>query len=244
MIEDSTDGRSYLKPLTYKGDVLTQTWVDSRVLATLVRWMEKNGVYPMTMSDVARKPLELLMEFLVDKGEVELVDDTAEARTLLMMRFKVNLNRGGRGEKNVLHNQILTGERQELGDRLQRQRVVATATVPAGRSSLSQITEEAIRVYKELERQEHGGIRQDSHIQLSEEDIAKITDPTISKEEYEERYSAMSPEDKKKVDEMNARYLAKKRQALVVEGEVANQKSYDEKLGAFMSSIKKEESHE
>ena len=38
--EDSTRGSSLINPLNYKGDVLVQVWVDSRVLATLCRWLD------------------------------------------------------------------------------------------------------------------------------------------------------------------------------------------------------------
>ena len=72
--EDSTKGSSLIQPITYKGDMLTQAWIDSRVIATLVNWMEKNEIYPRTMSEVARRPLEMLVESLVKNGEVQMIE--------------------------------------------------------------------------------------------------------------------------------------------------------------------------
>jgi len=116
--EDSTKGSSVIQPLNYKGDVLSQVWMDSRLLATLANWMDKNGVYPRFMSEIIREPLRMLVEQLVSNGEIEMVDDTVAARDSLSRRFRIDLNRGGRGGKNVLHNQILTDKRIELGEKL------------------------------------------------------------------------------------------------------------------------------
>lgn len=109
--EDSTRGSSLINPISYKGDVLVQVWMDSRVLATLCKWLEGNGEYPRFLSHVIRMPLEMLAAHMVDKGEVEIVDDTIEARTLLEGRFHVSLNKGKRGKKNLLHNVVLSSRR-------------------------------------------------------------------------------------------------------------------------------------
>jgi len=116
--EDSTDGGSLINPLNYKGDVLVQVWMDSRVLATLCRWLEGGGTYSRFMSQVVRIPLETLASHLVDNDEVEMVDSTSEARDLLVRRFGIKLNRGGRGEKNILHNITLTDKRDELTEKI------------------------------------------------------------------------------------------------------------------------------
>lgn len=115
--KDSTQGRSRIDPLNYKGDVLTQAYVDSRVLATLCLWLERTGLIPRSLSDVARRPLELLFEHLVETDSIEPIDDTAQARELLQSRFRVGLNRGGRGLKNVMHNTVLSSMRQGLGEK-------------------------------------------------------------------------------------------------------------------------------
>jgi hypothetical protein len=116
---DSTKGSSMINPLNYKGDVLVQVWVDSRVLATIVRWMDSKGNYPRFMSQGVRRPLEVLTGFLVDNEEVEMVEDTDEARNILTRRFNIDLNRGGRGTKNITHNLALSDRRNDLGERLQ-----------------------------------------------------------------------------------------------------------------------------
>lgn len=116
--EDSTKGRALMNPINYKGDVLTQVWIDSRLLASLAVWMEKNGNYPRFLSEIVRGPLVVLAETLVDGGEMEMIEDTVKAREMLENRFRITLNKGGRGERNVLHNQILSERRKELGERI------------------------------------------------------------------------------------------------------------------------------
>ncbi len=116
--EDSTKGASILKPINYKGDILTQCWIDSRILATLNNWLEANGYRPRSLSDLVRRPLEVLVEHLVSSGQAKMIEDTNDARNMLQAMYRIKLNRGGRGGKNILHNQILTDERKELGERV------------------------------------------------------------------------------------------------------------------------------
>ena len=68
--EDSTKGNSLINPLNYKGDVLVQVWVDSRVLATLCGWLDDKGTYTRYMSQVVRRPLEVLVDLLDRKSVV------------------------------------------------------------------------------------------------------------------------------------------------------------------------------
>lgn len=113
---DSTKGASIIDPRDYKGDVLTQVWVDSRILATLCRWLEQGDTIPKYMSEIVREPLRILVEHLVKGGDVEMVEDTSEAREMLNRRFRVDLNKGGnRGKKNIVHNQVLTDRRIDRG---------------------------------------------------------------------------------------------------------------------------------
>lgn len=115
---DSTSGGSLINPVNYKGDVMVQVWMDSRVLATICRWMENEGEIPRFLSHVVRIPLEMLADHLVEDGKVEMVDDTLEARILLEGRFHVNLNKGRKGMKNLMHNVTLSGRRgTDLGSR-------------------------------------------------------------------------------------------------------------------------------
>lgn len=116
--EDSTKGKALMNPISYKGDVLTQVWIDSRLLASLAVWMERNGNYPRFLSEIVRRPLVVLAETLIDGGEMEMIEDTVKARDMLENRFRITLNKGGRGERNVLHNQILSERRKELGERI------------------------------------------------------------------------------------------------------------------------------
>ncbi len=159
--QDKTGGTSKINPLNYKGDVLTQTWIDSRVLASLTVWMEKVGYRPRTLSDVARKPLEVLLEFLVESGDAEMVESTADARSLLQNKFRVSLNRGSRnsraddvrGGKNILHNTVLSGRRQELGERMSQGQVFNDAQrpiMPGARSDNSAIVNKLVMDYERL----------------------------------------------------------------------------------------------
>jgi len=113
-VEDSTKGRSDLNPKNYKGDVFVQVWLDSRRLATLLVGLEQSGFYPRFMSEVVREGLYALVENLVENKVVEMVDDTREARAMLEGRFKISLNSGGRGLKNVMHNLILSDRRKKV----------------------------------------------------------------------------------------------------------------------------------
>ena len=150
--EDSTRGSSLINPLNYKGDVLVQVWMDSRVLATLTNWLEKSGAYPRFMSESVRRPLESLAAHLVDTGQVEMVDDTVTARALLENRFRVTLNKGERGGKNILHNQILSDKRVELAEQANfndvQKLVSAKKRVPAD------ILAAAVKKYNEIAEQE------------------------------------------------------------------------------------------
>jgi hypothetical protein len=152
--EDSTKGNSIVKPLNYKGDMLTQTWVDSRVLATLSKWLIDNGYYPRSLSDVARRPLEILVEFLSESGKVEMVQTTHEAREHLSNRYRVNLNRGGRGQKNVLHNQILSDKREELGEKVASGQKFVDVSVPTAKRNLPIDIDRAVELYKAIQERE------------------------------------------------------------------------------------------
>jgi hypothetical protein len=146
--EDSTRGSSLINPLNYKGDVLVQVWVDSRVLATLCRWLDGLGLYSRFMSQVVRRPLEVVAETLVKNGEVEIVEDTGSARMMLEGRFGLVLNRGGRGTNNVMHNITLSARRGELEERVKKDKVVNDVSrIPRRRNPM---VEQAMDKFKEL----------------------------------------------------------------------------------------------
>jgi hypothetical protein len=144
---DSTKGMSLINPINYKGDVLVQVWVDSRVLATLCRWIDSNEGYVRFMSQVVRRPLEVLAEMLVKNGQVEIVESTVEARKMLERRFGVNLNPGKRGTKNVLHNMTLSERGEELSEELRNSKGLRQRSVE---KKVDPRVEEALRIYKEL----------------------------------------------------------------------------------------------
>jgi hypothetical protein len=114
-VEDSTKGAALLNnPKRYKGDVMVQVWMDSRVLATISRWLDQEGMFTRFMSEVVRDSLKLFCDFLVDTREVDMTEDTKEARDLLVRKYRVNLNVDGRGLKNAVHNQLLSDRKNVL----------------------------------------------------------------------------------------------------------------------------------
>lgn len=151
--EDSTKGKSVLNPLNYKGDVLVQVWMDSRVLATMTRWMDLKGERAFHMSQAVRRPLEVMVEFLVSSGDVQIVEDTIEAREMLIRRFNVDLNRGGRGNKNVLHNITLSDRRAELGKLLEKRRE-NDIDRPSKGNKMQELIDKAISIYDSPEIEE------------------------------------------------------------------------------------------
>jgi hypothetical protein len=184
-VVDSTKGSSMINPLNYKGDVLVQVWVDSRVLATIVRWMDSKGNYPRFMSQGVRRPLEVLTGFLVDNGEVEMVEDTDEARTILTRRFNIDLNRGGRGTKNVTHNLALSDRRNDLGERIQASSRINDVSRPMrGQNdpNIAALVEEAKRVYKE---KYPDGEKEVNHYdyETSKEEVKRVDDNKVVKSE-------------------------------------------------------------
>ena len=119
--EDCTDGGfSILNPITFKGDALIQVWMDSRELATISEWLDKNGYRTRFMSEVVKEGLHILCEDLVSGGEVNMIEDTIIARRMIEDKYNICLNPrtakskitgnrdSRRGEKNALHNIILS----------------------------------------------------------------------------------------------------------------------------------------
>ena len=164
---DSTKGSSLINPLNYKGDVLVQVWIDSRVLATLTRWMDLKGEYALHMSQAVKRPLEVMAEFLVSQGDVEIVDDTAEARSMLMRRFNIDLNRGGRGSKNVAHNLALSDRRADLGRLLEKRRV-EDVNVPK-KSNIDELVNKAIQMFDSPEVEERMRVLREKEAQEAAE---------------------------------------------------------------------------
>ena len=188
---DSTKGNSLINPLNYKGDVLVQVWVDSRLLATLCRWMDGKGTYPRFLSHVVKRPLEVLTGFLVDNGEVEIVDDTAAARRMLESRFGLELNKGGRGGKNVLHNLTLSDRRGELGEKIREEKKGTDAY--SQRRIKSPLLDRAMEVYENLQ-----GVQGNSIIG----ELSALKERDSSPEEIAEHIKRADEEENKKLDEL------------------------------------------
>ena len=110
---DSTRGKSMIDPKSYKADVYCQSWLNSRMLATLSVWLDNNGLVTRHLSDVVRLTMDQVLRHIVDNGSVQLIEDTKEARELLEMKYRVNLNPNNRGEKNLIHNMTLDERRRE-----------------------------------------------------------------------------------------------------------------------------------
>lgn len=118
MNEDETRGSGKISPRHYKGDVITQVWLDSRMLATLSVYLDTEGVMTRFLSEVVREILEMVVANLVRDDRVKMIEDTDDARNMLQTRYRLNLNPRNRkgdliGGKNLAHNQILSGRKVE-----------------------------------------------------------------------------------------------------------------------------------
>lgn len=111
--EDSTKGKSFMRPITYKGDALVQVWVDSRQLAMLSEWLDGRGMNTRHLSEVLKFTIGTIVDKLLEEGIVNQIEYTTDARALLEAKYRVVLNPSGRGEKNLLHNMILDERRKE-----------------------------------------------------------------------------------------------------------------------------------
>lgn len=202
--EDSTDGKSVINPIRYKGDVLVQVWVDSRVLASLALWLEKSGKFPRFMSDVVRIPLYSMLDVLAEAGDAEMIDDTSEARKLLERWFRVNLNRGDKGMKNILHNQVLSDRRKDLAERISKVDSYKDVVIPARkRKADSKVVDEALRRYRELEESE-GKKLVDKEVKRAEASGIVADSPRkLSEEEVREKEREIEEDDKSVVEELN-----------------------------------------
>ena len=186
--QDCTDGQfSILNPVTFKGDALVQVWMDSRELATISEWLDKTGSHTRFLSEVVKDGLHILCEELVDDGEVSMVEDTLEARHMLEDKYRICLNPktskanprltgerdSRRGEKNALHNIVLSERLRERTD-----------GVP---DSVRELQKKAREIYKRIEG---SGSILDELIQIEKGDrdgAAEIKDEQSGTREENER---------------------------------------------------------
>lgn len=108
--EDSTRGKAFMRPLTYKGDVALSTWADARALAVIAEYMEKDVGPPKNIASLVRYAVERLAETIDDYSEVGF-KHTAQAHTILTEKYglKYDTRLGG---KNKLHNLILSDRKE------------------------------------------------------------------------------------------------------------------------------------
>ena len=102
--EDSTKGKAMMRPRTYKGDSLIQAWVDRRKLAVLSEWLDNSGKRTRFLSDVLKFTIDIVVNQLIENGLAEKIELTEDAKRILDMKYKADLNPRGRGERNLTHN--------------------------------------------------------------------------------------------------------------------------------------------
>jgi len=208
---DSTKGNSVLDPKTYKGDALVQVWMDSRVLATLSRWLDKEGNVTRFMSEVVKESLKILVKHLIRTDAIDMSEDIDEARFMLSRKYGVNLNPSGRGEKNLQHNQALSNRLGEMKEeiryremsRVDDRYMSRSAVTSNNHDKIAELTGQAMKIMKEQDEEKS---RQDmvkdleriSELGLKEEGESKEFD--VEKErtkrekkdkEYEEKLKGM-----------------------------------------------------
>lgn len=110
--EDVIDG------VRLNSDTNVQVMLDSRVLMTLCQWLDEREQIRY-FSDIVKEGVYLLVETLIDNGETRLVEDTNESKYFLEYRFGVNLNRGGKGKRNLLSNMVISDR-----NKVHRQRMI------------------------------------------------------------------------------------------------------------------------
>lgn len=102
--EDSTRGSALMRPRSYKGDSLVQAWIDRRKLAVISVWLDEGGYSTRHLSDLIKFTIDEVANKLVDNGIVRKIEFTSDASRLLESKYTADLNPGGRGERNLLHN--------------------------------------------------------------------------------------------------------------------------------------------
>lgn len=213
-VVDSTKGRSNLNPLNYKGDVMVQVWLDSRLLVTLNNWLETSGEYPRFLSDVVRKPLEVLIDHVVNEGEVEMVDDTALARMLLQRKFNIKLNKGDKGKKNTLHNLLLSDKRGKLADNMNKRRIIQAETEIGKRKTVvsQEEMDKMLNIFNNLPNNQKQGQSLEEVLQLAKDSGVIVSEKSEKSEKSKDKLErAVSV---KEVNAMSGEEYVRKREKL------------------------------
>lgn len=166
-LSNSTDGQSAIDPRTYKKDIPTQAWMDSRYLATLSEWLDQGkDIYDRTrtLSEVMQEGIRVLVDHLVRCNEVDMIDDPSIAQKMLVMKYKIKIRKGygARGKQNFIHNQVLTERRREVAGSIEREdRSRDIRERPVYETHIDVIPEEEkgkidemVRIYNELEQKD------------------------------------------------------------------------------------------
>jgi len=155
--EDSTRGKSMIRPRRYKRDALVQTWVDRRKLAMLSIWLDEGGYGTRFLSDVVKITIDEIVEKLVREGMVRRVEFTDEATRILQSKYKIDLNPSGRGVKNLVHNLTLDDLRRErskvagVGESIDD--LVSKMSIEEEKK-MREEAERAAEIYRKLEEEE------------------------------------------------------------------------------------------
>ena len=97
----------------YRKDAFVQAWVDRRYIATLIKWLELEGVPPRYMADVVNSTIVTMVDALVKQEKVSLVQFTKEADQVINRTIKTKLNPSGRGKSSYKYNLELDDTRFE-----------------------------------------------------------------------------------------------------------------------------------
>ena len=116
--KDSTKGNAIMDPVSYKGDMVINCWVDSRLIAMLSNWLDSEEIRTAHMSEVIKISLEELVNILIENNKTRKIELCQEARDILEFKYRATLNPGNRGRRNLLHNLQLDARRMERGSGL------------------------------------------------------------------------------------------------------------------------------
>lgn len=133
----------------YRKDAFIQTWADRRYVATLIKWMESQGLQPRFMSEVLNTAIVSLVEALVSQDRIGRVQFTQEADKIIERSIKTSLNPSGRGKKNYKHNLELDDLRLEAIGKPKQEESAASSLQEQHESDFdSKLMEEARKLLK------------------------------------------------------------------------------------------------
>ena len=127
----------------YRKDAFIQSWMDRRYIATLIKWLESQGVQPRFMSEVLNTSVITMVDTLVKQNQVSLVQFTTEADQVIGRTIGTKLNPSNRGTKNYRFNLELDDARFEaIGKPSQHESARSQAQQQASESTDKEMAEE------------------------------------------------------------------------------------------------------